>query len=149
MRTEEQRRKHREYMRAWNVSNSESMRATRKRYHERNREAMLERMREWKAAHPDYKREWYRKNADLDRVWVVARRAHLRRGMPKWADKTKMRAMYMEARRLSAETGVRHVVDHIVPLKHPMVCGLHCEGNMRIVTAFENGSKHNKFEAGV
>ena len=34
-------------------------------------------------------------------------------------------------------------VDHIVPLVHPFVCGLHTHDNLRLLTAFDNGRKSN------
>ena len=35
-------------------------------------------------------------------------------------------------------------VDHIIPLSHPLVCGLHTEDNLRIITSEENHKKTNK-----
>ena len=40
--------------------------------------------------------------------------------------------------------GIPHEVDHIVPLTSKVVCGLHWEGNMRVVTRRVNRSKVNK-----
>jgi hypothetical protein len=37
-------------------------------------------------------------------------------------------------------------VDHIIPLQHDLVCGLHVPENMQLMTLVANSSKSNKFE---
>ncbi len=65
--------------------------------------------------------------------------------IPAWADHRAIRAIYEEAAKVTKETGVRHNVDHIVPLQSKKVCGLHCEANLRILERIENISKGNRF----
>ena len=65
--------------------------------------------------------------------------------VPKWADRKAIRLFYKEAARLTRETGIKHEVDHIVPIQGKLVCGLHCEANLQVLTKQQNISKHNKW----
>jgi len=55
-----------------------------------------------------------------------------------------MRNLYIQARKLTKIAGVRYVVDHIVPLRSEVVCGLHVPWNLRVITQEENLKKSNK-----
>lgn len=61
----------------------------------------------------------------------------LQMATPAWADFKKMRAFYNQARKLGKE------VDHIVPINHKYVCGLHCEANLQLLTPGQNLYKSN------
>lgn len=62
---------------------------------------------------------------------------------PPWVDKKALRALQREARRKSSVTGVKHVVDHIVPVDNPRVCGLSVPWNLRVVPQAHNACKSN------
>lgn len=70
----------------------------------------------------------------------------LRLATPRWANREKVLEVYQERERLSVETGIPHDVDHIVPIVNRHVCGLHCEFNLRVIPAFENRTKSNRYE---
>lgn len=63
----------------------------------------------------------------------------VKQAMPKWANKQDIRDVYLEAQYMQMH------VDHIIPLKHPLVCGLHVWDNLQLLTPKQNLEKGNKF----
>lgn len=74
----------------------------------------------------------------------AARRGAIRQATPRWANISAIEALYAQARSRTKESGTQYVVDHVVPLQSPIVSGLHCESNLMVITAMENGRKHNR-----
>jgi 5-methylcytosine-specific restriction endonuclease McrA len=74
-----------------------------------------------------------------------ARIRAMKQATPPWAKKKAIRGLYQDARGLSKSTGIPHTVDHIIPLHHPRVCGLHVETNLRIMTEADNRAKGNNW----
>lgn len=64
---------------------------------------------------------------------------------PPWVDVKALRALQAQAALITKATGVLHVLDHIVPINHPAVCGLTVPWNLQIITALQNNSKGNKW----
>lgn len=83
-----------------------------------------ERLRRWRMRHPE-----------LERAWQLGRKAeHL---APEWGRKDLIQIVYRKAKEYGME------VDHIVPLKHPLVCGLHVWHNLQLLDRNLNRSKRN------
>lgn len=63
---------------------------------------------------------------------------------PAWANTFFMEEAYALAKLRTAVTGIKWHVDHIVPVRSRLVCGLHCEANLQVITARQNLSKGNR-----
>jgi 5-methylcytosine-specific restriction endonuclease McrA len=119
-----------------------------RRYYEKNREAVIARAAarpadEKRRARSDYKD----RNVDVVRADTSVRKRRHREATPAWLtreERLQMRELYVQARKLTAVTGERYVVDHIVPLRGESVCGLHVLWNLRVITQDENLKKSNK-----
>ena len=77
---------------------------------------------------------------------------HYTHAIPSWltkADLVKIRKVYAEARRRTRATGVKHQVDHVIPLRNPNVCGLHVLSNLKITTKAANAAKGNRWDKSI
>lgn len=75
----------------------------------------------------------------------AARRAGLEQATPKWANRAAIRAVYTRCAEVTLNTGIRHEVDHIVPLRGRRVSGLHVHWNLQVIPAEDNRLKSNHF----
>ncbi len=94
----------------------------------------------------EYYDNYYREHAYEHRARCDGWRIYKKEATPKWANMEKVRAIYDRAAELTLTTGILHEVDHIIPLRHPLVCGLHVETNLQVLTQIENRKKSNKFQ---
>lgn len=138
-----------------------------KEYKEIHKERLYKETKDWKLRNKDkvktYMKEYRLSNRDkiyeLNKLWndtnrdrylaiknsaSALRRANKKNAFVSWADKHKIKSLYKEARSLTLLTGIQHHVDHIYPLVSPLVSGLHCEANLRVIPYYENLSKSNK-----
>lgn len=76
---------------------------------------------------------------------LKARKANVKRATPKWASADAIQLFYILSEERQAETGVKHHVDHIVPIKGRLVCGLHVQTNLQVIPWRDNLSKGNRF----
>lgn len=79
------------------------------------------------------------------RIHGMVRRASERRATPAWCDVSHVNDFYRLARIYTEATGIRHSAEHMVPLSHPLVCGLHVPANMEVSTLEENVRKGNRW----
>jgi adenylate kinase family enzyme len=76
------------------------------------------------------------------------RRVLKRKAQPEWVDISNLKILYKDMQNRNKQAGrVAYHVDHIVPLQGENVCGLHVPWNLQIITAEENLTKSNKWEA--
>jgi hypothetical protein len=88
---------------------------------------------------------WVKNNPGKHNAMCKRHKAAKMRATPAWANQALILAFYEQAQRLTKETGVKHHVDHIVPLQGKTVTGFHCEANLQVITARSNISKSNRF----
>jgi 5-methylcytosine-specific restriction endonuclease McrA len=135
-----------DYYREYNKS--EAGRQAKEGYYARNKDAIIAAAQ----ARPDEAKRQYRKthkinNPELYKELVSVRRRRFRDATPKWLSveqKMEIRLKYRLAIEMSRTTGVRHAVDHVIPLQGEEVCGLHVPWNMEVITQDENLKKYNK-----
>lgn len=118
-------------------------------YYAANHTKLKRKASEWANENAEYvkyiKSDWATKNRDKVNANVAKRRAAEINATPGWADQDKIAEFYFAADFLGMVTGEWHQVDHVVPLQSDLVCGLHWEGNLQVLTAKENLSKGNRF----
>lgn len=127
------------------------------------REDVKERKNDWYEAHKEqviqaaatrpleikrvYQKAWKERNTVWVRADTKARRRKHREATPSWLtreQKGQIRELYKIAITMTKTTGEQYVVDHIIPLRSEVVCGLHVPWNLRVITQEENLLKSNK-----
>jgi hypothetical protein len=126
----------------------------------RNREHVKSKYREWKLKNKDKVKESYiiysktekakelrraaqkertKNNPIPARVRASIRCKRVKYSIPKWETTENIKMFYVKAKKLGFE------VDHIVPIKSDIVCGLHCVDNFQMLGRSENASKSNRY----
>jgi len=128
-------------MRDWESKNSHKRYEIKKRWSESNRDKCRQSERKWRKNNPGKARM-------LAKIWRIKRRE----AMPEWVNKKHVQDFYDTVAILNQTCGCTSPgktafhVDHIIPLRHPDVCGLHVPWNLQVLPAGINIAKSNKLE---
>jgi hypothetical protein len=142
------------HAKAWGKGNKEKRNAISAKWRDENPNAYIDsaaRSREKHAARIRARAYAWAKTTEGKAYRTMKQRERevaCRRATPPWLTeehRAQLRGMYIESAKTTEDTGVRHEVDHIVPLKHSKVCGLHVPWNLRVIPAEENARKYNTF----
>ena len=140
-------------VRKWQAENKESRTAWLINYHANHGEKVRESLRKWQAKNKERmsetQKQWRKSNQSKVTKYSANRRATKLNATPVWLtdkQKEKTAKIYAKAAAMEKRTGVKHHVDHIVPLQGENVCGLHVPWNLQVITATQNCSKGNKIK---
>jgi hypothetical protein len=134
---------------AWARSNKDKRRASSERSKAKFRDKTLARLRKYYWDNIELfkakRKVWAAQNKHKIYALNAARRARELMATPPWAGlyREQFEAIYAERERVERETGIKHHVDHIYPLKGKNSCGLHVPWNLRVIPARENIQKKN------
>lgn len=121
------------------LSPEEKRRARNRRYYQKNRAQLRQRQAQrYHALTVDQRAKEAFRSA---RFRTSGSSAHV----PTWNDLDEACRVYIAAWLMTDLAGEKYVVDHIVPLNHPLVCGLHCHNNLTVLRQPENLAKDNLF----
>jgi hypothetical protein len=144
--------KQKEYQKEYRKSNPDKIKEYQKDYRKANSDKLKEYDKEHYKKHSDKmkdsSRNWHKVNVDRSRAATGKRRAKKLGATPPWLTKEHLsviRNFYTESKALEKATGIKHHVDHIVPLQGENVCGLHVPWNLQVLTASENIAKSSNY----
>lgn len=95
--------------------------------------------------------KWRKLNMGVVNAMSAKRKASKRKATPSWLTKEQLKEIkqfYILAQELAwlNQDGKPFHVDHIIPLQHDDVCGLHVPWNLQLLSQPENLSKLNSFD---
>ena len=147
---------------AYATANPNAVRATAAKWYQANktrkRAASAKWLQENKSLAKSTSAAWREKNKDLAKrqgatyrllnrgkiaACNKARKARKLHATPAWANKFIIEEAYALAQLRTKVMGFKWHVDHIVPLKSPLVCGLHTHDNLQVIPAVANLKKKN------
>lgn len=89
--------------------------------------------------------KWKKEKPELNCAKENRRRATKLQATPKWGNEFFIKEAYHLAKIREKTLGGKWHVDHIVPLRSKLVCGLHVENNLQVIPALHNIAKNNRY----
>jgi len=133
---------------AWNLANPKKTKEREIRYRKSHRKEIAARTAKWylknKSRNNENTARWYKKNKDRGAAKRAKYRLSKTFATPKWSNEFFIREIYHLAQLRTKATGYKWSVDHIVPLKSPLVCGLHVHNNLQVIPSSLNSIKGNR-----
>ena len=149
---EKNRDKRSAYAKQYRKDNPEKVKALLQLWVKANPEKMKGYMQKaskaWHERNPDYQSNFYKANKERYVAARARRRAAQESATPTWLtaiDKAMIQEMYDVSEARYIQTGIKHHVDHIVPINGKGVAGMHVPWNLQVITAHENLSKGWRF----
>jgi hypothetical protein len=134
-------------------ANKDLRRMSSKKWAEKNLEKRLKSIYAWRERNKDAVKNIIKKSRTRRKGHInfinAKRRAQKLQATPSWLSAieiAQIQEMYDVAIAKSTQTGIKHHVDHIIPLKNDIVCGLHVPWNLQVIPAIDNIRKSNKLE---
>lgn len=117
-----------------------------------NRDKMIAKTREWQKEYPE-------KHARKIKNYLASTHGRQTRNAARNSRRKRFKeaslanlwrkeilAIYKRAQAITLETGIKHEVDHYIPLLGKSVCGLHVPWNLFVMPALANRKKTNSFD---
>lgn len=141
--------KHQNRRREYNSKNSALISAKSKDYHAKNRVVKNRKSREYYEKNSEkfcqYQRSSMAENPQIRWEYCARERARYQGGVPaagySGEERFEMQFLYLLSNTISMATGIRHHVDHIIPLAKG---GMHHHNNLRIIDGVRNMAKNTK-----
>ena len=131
----------------WYRCRREHCRQVARDYYWRDPDKNRKRTKEWVKKNRDhisrYAKEYRKRNPSACRLHESIRRARKKAvpGPHSLIERLMIKYLYEDARRITKETGIKHEVDHVIPLSKG---GPHLPWNLKVITATANREKYNK-----
>lgn len=140
--------KYKDISRKWKSDNKEKTREYKSRYAKSNPDkAKHWRRNASKTLAAERRKRWAERNPEYVPFLLSRKRAAKKMATPKWANSFFIIEAYRLAKDRELATNIKWHVDHIAPLAGKIVCGLHLESNLQVISMSINQKKSASFSS--